>query len=550
MDFLKKLGIYKLILFSLSAIVVLVGIMYFVVSLSKPIYSPLYNDLTQQDKNIITLKLHGMGISYQIDNKNSQILVPADKVLSLRMYFAQKGLITSGNLVGYEIFDKENGLSSSQFLNNVNALRALEGELSRTINSLSQVENSRVHLVLPKKELFSKSSVTPSASIMLKLKTGASISKNEIKAITNLVSKAVPDLSPDNISIIDSAGNSLKAPGSEDNGLFNDNNSEFKSFEYQNLVEKKLKLKIESLLESRVGVGKAKVNVAAKINTNRQVMVSEVFDPDGQVIRSKKVSEEKEDDENDGEGISVANNIPNSNQQLNNSNPILKKKSKLDDITNYEISKTVTNKMIDEGGVEKLSVGILIDGYYVYDEKSKSNVYEKRSSEELEQLSALVKSAVGYDENRGDIIEIVNLKFIDNNFEKDIQKTNWLDDNLKNLIQMGMIGVIVILVILLIFRPILARILEANKNGFGEINKLFDFKKFGINNKYLGGDNMDNKDLSSSARNDYSESGGEKTPVGMKHKEILGKINELVDNYPEEATDILKKWINNDQKIL
>ncbi len=267
-----------------------------------------------------------MGINYQVGAKNSQILVPADKVLSLRMYFAQKGLITSGNLVGYEIFDKENGLSSSQFLNNVNALRALEGELSRTINSLSQVENSRVHLVLPKKELFSKSSVTPSASIMLKLKVGESISKNEIKAITNLVEKAVPDLSSDNISIIDSIGSSLKAPGSEDNGLFNDNNSEFKSFEYQNLVEKKLKSKIENLLESRVGIGKVKVNVAAKINTNRKVMVSEVFDPDGQVIRSKKVSEEKEDDENDGDGISVANNIPNSNQQLNNSNSILKKK--------------------------------------------------------------------------------------------------------------------------------------------------------------------------------------------------------------------------------
>ena len=550
MDFLKKLGIYKLVLFSLSTVAVLIALVYFIVSLSKPIYSPLYNDLTPQDKNIITLKLQSMGINYQTDNKNSQILVPADKVLSLRMYFAQKGLITSGNLVGYEIFDKENGLSSSQFLNNVNALRALEGEISRTINSLSHVESSRVHLVLPRKELFSKSNVTPSASIMLKMKTGSSISKNEIKAITNLVEKAVPDLSPDNISIIDSIGNSLKAPGSEDNGLFNDNNSEFKSFEYQNLVEKKLKSKIENLLESRVGIGKVKVNVAAKINTNRQVMVSEVFDPDGQVIRSKKVSEEKEDDENDGDGISVANNIPNSNQQLNNSNSVLKKRSKLDDITNYEISKTVTNKIIDEGGVEKLSVGILIDGYYVYDEKSKSNVYEKRSDEELEQLGALVKSAIGYDQNRGDTIEIVNLKFIDNNFEKDIQKANWLDDNLKNLIQMGMIGVIVILVILLIFRPILAKILEANKSGFGEINKFFDFKKFGNNNKYSGEDNMDNKDFSSSALNDYSESGGKRIPVGMKHKQILDKINELVENYPEEATEILKKWINNDQKIL
>ena len=156
-----------------------------------------------------------MGVDYKVDTKHSQILVPANKVLSLRMHFSQSALITSGNIVGYEIFDKENGLSSSQFLNNINSLRALEGELSRTINSLSQVESSRVHLVLPRKELFSKSSVTPSASIMVKLKSGASISKNEVKAITNLVSKAVHDLQLDNITIIDSMGHPLKMRGSE-----------------------------------------------------------------------------------------------------------------------------------------------------------------------------------------------------------------------------------------------------------------------------------------------------------------------------------------------
>ena len=198
MEFLKRLSTNKLVILALLMVTILIGALFFVMS-SKPMYGSLYSELSDNDRLNVTLKLQSMGVDYKVDMKNSQILVPAHKVLELRMYFSQSGLISSGNIVGYEIFDKENGLGSSQFLNNINSLRALEGELSRTINSLSQIENSRVHLVLPKKELFSKSNVTPSASIMIKLKPGASISKNEVKAITNLVSKAVPDLISENI---------------------------------------------------------------------------------------------------------------------------------------------------------------------------------------------------------------------------------------------------------------------------------------------------------------------------------------------------------------
>ncbi|WHA05288.1 flagellar basal-body MS-ring/collar protein FliF [Candidatus Bandiella numerosa] len=547
MEFLKRLSTNKLVILALLMVTILIGALFFVMS-SKPIYGSLYSELSDNNRLNVTLKLQSMGVDYKVDMKNSQILVPAHKVLELRMYFSQSGLISSGNIVGYEIFDKENGLGSSQFLNNINSLRALEGELSRTINSLSQIENSRVHLVLPKKELFSKSNVTPSASIMIKLKPGASISKNEVKAITNLVSKAVPDLISENITIIDSMGHPLKMPGSENEGLLGGDNSEFKLIEYQNLLEKQLKLKIENLLESRVGIGKVKVDVAAKINNNREVMVSEFFDPDGQVIRSKKTSEEKEKDGDENENISVANNIPNSNQQISGYNQMPRTKSKLDDITNYEISKTVTNKIIEEGGVEKLSVGILVDGYYEIDESTKKQVYHKRSDEELAQLKILVKSAIGFDEKRGDQLEIINLEFTNDKLQDSDQKVNWLDENLKNLIQMGMIGVIVILIILLIFKPILSRILEVNKNGAGEINKFFDFKKLGFNNKFSDEDNMENKDFDSS---DDSSSRAiiNKLHIGNKHKHMLDSINELVEKYPEEAIDILKKWINNDQKV-
>ncbi|WP_236870506.1 hypothetical protein [Candidatus Bandiella numerosa] len=169
MEFLKRLGTNKLVILALLMVAILIGALFFVIS-SKPIHSSLYSELSDNDRLKVTLKLQSMGVDYKVDMKNSQVLVPAHKVLELRMYFSQSGLISSGNIVGYEIFDKENGLGSSQFLNNINSLRALEAELSRTINSLSQIENSRVHLVLPKKELFSKSNITPSAgTVKLKI---------------------------------------------------------------------------------------------------------------------------------------------------------------------------------------------------------------------------------------------------------------------------------------------------------------------------------------------------------------------------------------------
>ncbi len=467
------------------------------------------------------------------------------------MYFAQEGLINSGNIIGYEIFDKETGLGNSQFLNNVNVLRALEGELSRTINSLAYIEASRVHLVLPKKELFSKADTRPSASIMLKTKSMAAISKKEVKAIVNLVAKAIPELSADNITIIDSMGNPLKLPEQEFDNL---NASDFSNIEYQGLIENKLTIMVKSLLESRVGIGKVRVSVTAKVNPTKEVMFSEIFDPDGRVIRSKKTSEESEGDEDDAENVSVANNIPNSDQEYTNSpDRNSKKKHKSDDITNYEISKTIVNKVIEKEGIEKLSVAVMLDGIYTYDEKTKKYRYNERNKDEINKLKALVQSAIGYDEKRGDRVEVINLEFVtENTFNSINQKSNWFNENGKNLIQIGMIGFIVVLVIVLILRPMLVGLVEKNKNGIGDISKFFSLDKVGL------GDELS---LKTSTSNETSEKGisstqkvdkkSEKSQLhrDAKYNDIVDNVNDLVEQYPEETSDIIKKWIHNNQKV-
>ena len=549
-EFLKKLGVSKLIILTLSALVIFGGMVYLIISMTKPSLSTIYSNLSEQDRNTVIWKLESMGINYQVVKKNSQILVPVDKVLSLRMYFAQEGLINSGNITGYEIFDKETGLGNSQFLNNVNILRALEGELSKTINSLAYIEASRIHLVLPKKELFSKADTKPSASIMLKTKNAATISKKEVKAIANLVSKAVPELSVDNITIIDSVGHPLKLPEQE----FDDTGEGgFNLIEYQNLIENKLKIMIESLLESRVGTGKVRVSVNAKINPTKEVMFSEMFDPDGRVIRSKKTSEESENDEIDAENVSVANNIPNSDQEYeNNPDRNARKKRKSDDITNYEISKTVVNKIIERGAVERLSVAVMLDGTHSYDKKTKGYQYNERTEDEINKLKALVQSAIGYDEKRGDKVEVVNLEFTNENvFDNASQKLNWFDENGKNLIQMGMIGFVAILVILLIFRPLLGGLLGESKNRMDSINKFFSFNKVGLNNELPQKNDIVNKvaEKDASLIQEVNKKGQrDLLHRDTKYSDVVNNVNELVEQYPEEASDIIKKWINNNQK--
>lgn len=548
MEFLKNLSKNKLISLGASVVVILGFLFYFINIISKPALSTLYSNLSEQDGNIVVLKLQSLGVPHQVLEGNSQILVPVDKTLSLRMYFAQEGLLQSGNILGYEIFDKDTGLGSSQFLNNINMMRALEGELSRTINSLYHIESSRVHLVFPKRDIFSKSDIKPSASIMLRIKNGASISKKEVEAIAHLVSKAVPELSQNNISIMDNKGNSLKTPGDDGVSLFGDG-SDFNLMEYQSAIENKLKNTIENLLESHVGEGKVRASVRAEVNGEREVIASEVYDPDGQVVRSKKTNEEKELDKESNDNISVANNIPNSNQEIGNSPQNTKSKSKLDDITNYEISKTVTNKIIPGGNIERLSIAVMVDGIYTHNEKTGKSTYSDRDELEISKLKTLVESAMGFSTKRGDKLDLVNLKFINTDIQDNNKNSTWFDENGRKAIQMGMIGIVSILVILLIFKPIISRLLQNSGDSILDIKKIFA-SPTGLNTE----EGNTQSHFSSSQENDKNPENSQQEIQkkllmrNEKYTEAIKNTNNLVEEYSEEAVAIIKKWIHNDHK--
>lgn len=546
MDFLKNLTPIKSagIIGAALAVVVLLG--FLVLKLSTPPMSILYTNLAPDDSGLITSRLDGMGISYKVNEAGKEIQVPVNKVLMLRMTFAAEGVPRSGSVVGYEIFDKTEALGTSQFVHNINLVRALEGELSRTISSLMQIDTARVHLVMPKKELFSKTASEPTASVVLKMKGSQSLAKQEVAAISHIVATAVPGLKVDNITIVDNSGRPLKLSASEDNQMAAVTDG---VAEYQHSIENRLRGIIEELLERSIGIGKVKANVSAEINFDREVINSEVFDPDGQVVRSRKVSEENEAEKEASAGeVGVGANLPGA-QASGGGAGSGKNKNRTDEVTNFEISKTITNKVSESGRIKKLSIAILVDGTYTV-KKGEGDVedtvtYNPRSQEELDKIKVLATSAIGIDVKRGDKIEVINMQFSEEFAALPAKKEPmaWLRDELENIVQMVIIGIVIILVILLIVRPVIMRSLELRKIALeqAETAEVANLEMQQVS-MVSGGDGASS--IIGGASNFAPEEMIDLTNSEDKRKVSLVKqVNEMVDKHPDETVSVIRNWL-------
>ena len=270
----------------------LVGLLIFFTFLTTQLASPqmalLFGDLEIEDSSRIVSELEGMGVPFEIRQNGRQIHVPAEQALRLRLSLAQEGL-PSGGSMGYEIFDRSDSLGTTNFVQNVNLVRALEGELARTIRSIQVVKSARVHLVLPRRELFSRERREPSASVILGMRGSIRLGPEQVTAIQHLVAAAVPDLSPGRISIVDDRG-SLLARGFEDKLGAGTLGAD--SDERRRAYELRLSRTIEELLEKTVGFGNVRAEVSAEMDFDRINTAEETFDPDGQVVRSTQTIEE------------------------------------------------------------------------------------------------------------------------------------------------------------------------------------------------------------------------------------------------------------------
>src|SRR4029079_1368293 len=374
---------------------------FLIVRVPTPQMVPLFTDLTIEDSSSIVKDLERQGIQYTIKNDGTIVLVPKDQVARLRMKLAEAGLPKGGG-VGYEIFDKGDALGSTSFIQNINKLRALEGELGRTIRSLDRVEAARVHLVLPDRPLFSREKIEPSASIVLKVR--GSLEQQQVRAIRHLVATAVTGLRPERVSVVDESGR-LLADGADQDSVTGALADERKA-----AFEKRLRGQVEAIVTSVVGPGRARVELSAEFDVNRVTQTSDKFDPDGRVLRSSQTREEQSSTGGNKDGsVSVSNELPGNNQKPEGNNSSESNK-KTEEIVNYEISRTTKTEVTEAGRVNRISAAVLVDGNYSKNEKGEVT-YQPRSKEELDRIAALVRTAIGFDAKRGDQVEVVNLRF-------------------------------------------------------------------------------------------------------------------------------------------
>ncbi len=437
-------------------------------------YRPLFTNLSAEDAGEIVKKLKDSKTPYQISPDGKGIMVPADKVYEQRLTLASEGLPQGGG-VGFEIFDRKN-FGMTEFVQKLNYQRALQGELSRTISQMNGVEQARIHLVIPEKSLFKENEKPATASVVLKMKSNRSLRDSEVQGVVHLVSSSIEGMNPDHVTVLDSRGKIL----SKGNGT-SDATAKLTSTmqETQRGYEKNVEERIQSLLDKIVGSGKTVARVSAAFDFKQVERVEEKFDPETIAVRSEQRTEEK------GGSTTTATGVPGVQTNLGRTpaggSASSGGGSKNDETLNYEVSRSTAKIIEPVGALSKISVAVLVDGKYDApavgakpgaDAKPK---YVPRSPEELQKIEALVKSAVGFNAERGDQLTVQNVPFQDTGESGVAEESKWWSNPLiatlfKNLLIAG--GFLAL--IMFVIRPLLTSLKIARPAVFDSIESIHE----------------------------------------------------------------------------
>jgi flagellar M-ring protein FliF len=376
----------------------------FVLRMGREENALLFSGVEISEAAEITQRLDSASIPYELRGDGSSIFVPRSRVPEARMMLSADGLPSRGS-VGYEIFDAPDALGQTQFQQNINRLRALEGELARTIGSLDGIASARVHLVLPERQLFARESEQPSASIVLGLRRDA-LTQGQVRAIRNLVASATPGLTTNRVTILDETGRLLAAASSGEDGEATDGVDA-----RQAATEDRIRRTVTDIVEGVVGVGNARVQVTAEMDFNRVTESRQTYDPEGRVVRSTQSSEGSSSSAQNSRGVTAGANVPDTTAGVNGGGS-RDSDTTSEETVNYEISNTTRTEVSEGGRVRRLSVAVAVDGVVTpAAEAGAAPAYAPRSAEEMQRLTQLVRSAVGFSEPRGDVVEVVNTQF-------------------------------------------------------------------------------------------------------------------------------------------
>lgn len=408
-DGLGQLPVFRQIgvMLGLAASVAL-GVMVVLWS-QQPSYRMLYSGLTDQDTLAITNALDSKGIPHQLSAGTGTVMVPADRVHEARLQLAGSGL-PKGSATGFELLDKEQGLGVSQFMENAQYQRALEGELARTIGSISGVQTARVHLAVPKQSSFvrERDKKFPSASVMLNVMSGRQLDAGQVGAIVHLVASSVPNLSPDSITVVDQSGKLLTGAQSSSQMRLTAN-----QFDYRRQLEEYYINRIEDILTPILGTEGVRAQVSADVDFSVIEQTQESFNPDLPAIRSEQTSEDLSRGAGGLGGVpgALTNQPPVTGAQAPNPDTAAGPQSSTKRVTrNYELDKTISHTQFPTGNVRRLSIAVVVDDRQTPD--AEGNLQRTpRTEDEINRITALAKEAVGFNPQRGDSLNVINASF-------------------------------------------------------------------------------------------------------------------------------------------
>ena len=516
--------------------------------IAEPPKAILFSGLEPREASAVVTRLEALNVPYEQKGDGGTILIPQDQVSKIRMQLATDGLPAAG--VGYEIFDKSDTFGSTTFVQNVNRLRALEGELARTIKSLDSIESARVHLVIPDRQVFARDNQPPSASVVVKSRTR--LGRGQVSAIQHLVAAAVAGLSANNVALVDDKGELLAGGGGD-----GDTATAAVQEERTSTFEDRLRQRVENIVSSIVGPGPARVQVAAEMDFNRVTETSETFDPDSRVVRSSQnVQQDSTQKQNrTGAAVSVGNALPGQAAP-----PVPTQEgpdsasSRTEETINYEISKTTKTQVQDAGQVKRLSVAVVVDGTYTAGANGQRN-YAPRTNDDMTKITALVRSAIGFDEKRGDQLQVTNMRFADIDTGPDaaqpqslpllgIESNVWL-----KLGQILILSITALLVVFLVVRPMVRRLTTP-------------IPASGTATAVLPAPGAQAQGAPQVAHNEASQPqiAGAAAPQlaipkresmidisqidGQVRESAIRKVGDVVQAHPEEAMAILRTWLH------
>ncbi|MGB6954734.1 MAG: flagellar basal-body MS-ring/collar protein FliF [Bradyrhizobium sp.] len=536
-SFLKGLGASRLMAM-VAVTAALIGFFAFVIMrVTTPQMTTLFTDLSLEDSNAVIKDLERQAVPYELRNDGAVIMVPKDKVTRLRMKLAEGGLPKGGG-VGYEIFDKSDALGTTSFVQNINHLRALEGELARTIRAIDRVQAARVHLVLPERPLFARETPEPSASIVVRVR--GSLEPQQIRAIRHLVASAVNGLKPQRVSIVDETGQLLAdgAGGPNDNTAGDERRSAF---------EKRMRNEVEAIVSSVVGSGRARVQLSADFDYNKITETSDKFDPEGRVLRSSQTREESSATADNNGQVSVGNELPGA-QQNSNAAVARDQSKKTEETNNYEISHTTKTEVTEAGRVNRISVAVLVDGNYTKNDKGEM-VYQERGKAQLDQIAALVRSAIGFDQKRGDQVEVVNLRFAEAPIVAPLAEPAGLlgmlqftKDDVMYVIELGVMMLLGLVVLFMVIRPLVKRIIAdevaAPAAGGGMLPAIADGSAQAAPAGGTNGPGLVPGINNTAQLIDVAQ------VQGQVHAQSVHRVGELAERNPNETAAIIRQWLS------